>query len=384
MLELLFLLLPAAVIYGWVMGKHSAKKELLEQQLTINNAINSSVSLLLNEDQEQAFDRLIQYFDDTPSNIDNYLTLAKLFRKKGEIDKAIAIHEGLVKTDQITIPQYELEEIQLELAQDFLSAGMLERAQNTLTPLLTSQHASEALLGLLHIFEQTREWQAGVESYLAADAQLLSENCRQLVSHFYCEIGDAHDNYKSKKQAYKRALKVNRKSVRSLLALSKLYLIVNNKQKSRELVVTILDQEPSFAPALFNIAPECFVDEFEQTAWLFWLIKEKNIKSVTAHSQMTDYIVKEKGIEAGRSYIIEHLQDQPSVRGFAKLIELEKEFFMSDPHFKQLQSLITRYIELKPLYECNSCGFTTNHFSWRCPACNNWQTIKPLAGLDGI
>ncbi|MDC2887913.1 hypothetical protein [Psychrosphaera algicola] len=251
---------------------------MLEQQLTINNAINSSVSLLLNEDQEQAFDRLIQYFDDTPSNIDNYLTLAKLFRKKGEIDKAIAIHEGLVKTDQITIPQYELEEIQLELAQDFLSAGMLERAQNTLTPLLMSQHASEALLGLLHIFEQTREWQAGVESYLAADAQLLSENCRQLVSHFYCEIGDAHDNYKSKKQAYKRALKVNRKSVRSLLALSKLYLIVNNKQKSRELVVTILDQEPSFAPALFNIAPECFVDEFEQTAWLFWLIKEKTLK----------------------------------------------------------------------------------------------------------
>lgn len=384
MLELLFLLLPVAVIYGWVMGKHSAKKELLEQQLTINSAINSSVSLLLDENHEQAFDRLIQYFDDTSSNIENYLTLAKLFRKKGEIDKAIAIHEGLVKTDQIEIPPFELEEIQLELAQDFLSAGMLEHAKNTLSPLLNSQHANEALLGLLHIFEQTREWQNGVDAYLIADANLLNNNCRQLISHFYCELGDAHESYKSKKQFYKRALKVNQQSIRSLLSLAKMHLLANNKQKSRELVISILDQEPSFAPALFNIAPECFVDEFEQTAWLFWLIKDKNIKSVTAHSQMTDYIVQEKGIEAGRNYIIEHLQDQPSVRGFAKLIELEKEFFMSDPHFKQLQSLITRYIELKPLYECNSCGFTTNHFSWRCPACNQWQTIKPLAGLDGI
>lgn len=384
MLELLFLLLPAAVAYGWVMGKHSAKKELLAQQLTINNAINSSVSLLLDDDQEQAFDRLIQYFDDTPSNIENYLTLAKLFRKKGEIDKAIAIHEGLVKTEQIQIPEFELEEIKLELAQDFLSAGMLERAQNTLTPLLTSQHAADALLGLLHIYEQTREWQKGVDAYLISESHLLTEPCHQLVSHFYCEIGDASENFKVKKQAYKRALKVNNKSIRSLLSLAKMYLVLNNKQKSRELVIAILDQEPSFAPALFKIAPECFVDEFEQTAWLFWLIKEKNIKSVTAHNQMADYIVKEKGIEAGRNYIIEQLQNQPSVRGFAKLIELEKEFFMSDPHFQQLQSLITRYIELKPLYECNSCGFNTNNFSWRCPACNQWQTIKPLAGLDGI
>ena len=189
---------------------------------------------------------------------------------------------------------------------------------------------------------------------------------------------------KVKKQAYKRALKVNSSSIRAMVSLAKLYLIVNQKQKSRELVVQALETEPDFAPALFNIAPECFVDEFEQAAWLYWLIKEKNISSVSAHNQLANYIVKEKGLEAGRQYIIEHLQTAPSVRGFAKLIELEQEFFMSKEHFGQLQTLINRYIELKPTYECKSCGFTTNHFSWRCPACNSWQTIKPLTGLDGI
>ena len=384
MLELLFLLLPAAVAYGWVMGKHSAKKELLSQQLSLNKALNSSVSLLLNDEEEQAFDRLIQYFDDSPSNIENYLTLAKLFRKKGEIDKAIAIHEGLVKTDQIDIPQFELEVIQLELAQDFLSAGMLERALDALTKLMKSDHVNEALIMTLHIFEQTREWQKGIDAYLETKVGELNEASRQLVSHFYCEMGDSSENLKTKKQAYKRALKVNSKSIRARVSLAKLYLLLNNKQQSRELVVQVLDQEPAFAPALFNIAPECFIDEFEQAAWLYWLIKEKNITSVTAHNQMAEYIVKEKGVEAGRQYIIEHLQNVPSVRGFAKLIELEKEFFMSDPHYEQLFTLITRYIELKPNYECKTCGFTTNYFSWRCPACNNWQSIKPLAGLDGI
>ncbi len=384
MLELLFLLLPAAVAYGWVMGKQNAKKELLTQQLNLNKALNSSVSLLLNEEHEQAFDRLIQYFDDTPSNIENYLTLAKLFRKKGEIDKAIAIHEGLVKSEQIEIDQFQLEVINLELAQDFLSAGMLERALSTLTPLLNGDHANEALMMCLHIFEQTREWQKGVDTYLTVDPTRLAQDSRKLVSHFYCEIADQAENIKTKKQAYKRALKVHDLCIRSMVSLAQLYLILNNKQKSRELIVQVLDHEPSFAPALFNIAPECFVDEFEQTAWLYWLIKEKNIKSVTAHNQMADYVVKEKGIEAGRQYIIEHLQNVPSVRGFAKLISLEKEFFVSDQHFDQIQTLINRYIELKPTYECNTCGFSTNHFSWRCPACNNWQTIKPQAGLDGI
>jgi len=384
MLELLFLLLPAAVAYGWVMGKHSAKKELLTQQLSLNKALNSSVSLLLNNEEEQAFDRLIQYFDDSPSNIENYLTLAKLFRKKGEIDKAIAIHEGLVKTDQIEISQFDLEVIQLELAQDFLSAGMLERALDNLTSLMKSDHANDALIMKLHIFEQTREWQRGLDAYLETKPSDLNQSSRELVSHFYCEVADASDNLKSKKQSYKRALKVNSNCIRALVSLAKLYLLLNNKQQSRELIIQILDQEPAFAPALFNIAPECFIDEFEQAAWLYWLIKEKNIKSVTAHNQMAEYIVKEKGVEAGRQYIIEHLQNVPSVRGFAKLIELEKEFFMSDPHYDQLQTLITRYIELKPNYECKTCGFTSNYFSWRCPACNNWQTIKPLAGLDGI
>lgn len=384
MLELLFLLLPVAVAYGWIMGKHSAKKELFKQQNSLNQALNSSVTLLLNDKEEQAFDRLIQYFDDTPANIENYLTLAKLFRKKGEIDKAIAIHEGLVNTDQIDIPVFELEIIKLELAQDFMSAGMLEHALDCLMPLLKSDHANEALLMVLHIYEQTREWQKGIDAYLKTKSSAINEQSRQLTSHFYCELADQSDNVKAKKQNYKRALKVNSHCLRSLVSLAKIYLLLNNKQKSRELIIQALDKEPTFAPALFDIAPECFVDEFEQAAWLYWLLKEKNISSVNAHNQMADFIAKEKGIEAARQYIIQQLQYVPSVRGFGKLIELEKEFFMSDEHFDQLQKLVKHYIELKPNYECKSCGFSTNNFSWRCPACNSWQTIKPLTGLDGI
>ncbi len=384
MLELLFLLLPVAVAYGWIMGKHSAKKELQKHQSSLNQALTSSVTLLLNNKEEQAFDRLIQYLDDTPANIENYLTLAKLFRKKGEIDKAIAIHEGLVNTDQITIPSYELEIIKMELAQDFMSAGMLDHALETLNPLLKSEHANESLLMVLHIFEQTREWQKGIDAYLKTKATSLTDQSRQMVSHFYCELADQSDNIKNKKQLYKRALKVNSNCIRSLVSLAKLYLMLNHKQQSRELIIQVLDQEPSFAPALFDIASECFVDEFEQAAWLYWLIQEKNISSVNAHNQMADYIAKEKGVEAARQYIIQQLQYVPSVRGFSKLIELEKELFMSNEHYDQLLKLIKHYIELKPNYECKSCGFSTNNFNWRCPACNNWQTIKPLTGLDGI
>lgn len=384
MLELLFLLLPVAVAYGWVMGQHSVKKELKQQQNDLNKALSSSVELFLNDKEEQAFDRLIQYFNDTPTDIENYLTLAKLFRKKGEIDKAIAIHEGLVNTEQIEILDFQMEIIKLELAQDFLSAGMLKRALDTLTPLLTSEHASDALTMQLHIFEQTREWDKGIEAYKATNRKDITENCSQLVSHFFCELADANDNVKQKQQLYKQAVKVYDACVRGLVSLAKLNFVLGNTEKSKEYIIETLEKEPQFAPALFSIAPECLLEEQDQAAWLYWLVKEKKIASVTAHNQLADYITKEKGVDAGRHYIIQQLQNEPSVRGFAKLIELEKDFFMSDEHFEQLLTLINRYIDLKPTYECNNCGFTSNHFSWRCPACNHWQTIKPLSGLDGI
>ena len=384
MLELLFLLLPVAVAYGWIMGKHKAKQELLQQQSSINQALTSSVTLLLNNKEEQAFDKLIQYFDDTHGSIENYLTLAKLFRKKGEIDKAIAIHQGLVNTDQINIPQFDLEIITLELAQDFMSAGMLEHAEKELKPLLQTQHANDALLMLLHLYEQTREWQKGIDVYLQTKSSELTDLSRQLVSHYYCELADQSDNVKTKKKLFKRALDVYANCVRSLVSLAKIYRILGNKQKSRELIVQILENEPTFAPALFDIASECFVDEFEQAAWLYWLLNEKKIKSVNAHNEMANFIAKEKGIEPARQYIINQLQSVPSVRGFGKLIELEKEFFVSSQHYDELLKLINHYIELKPNYECRSCGFSTNNFNWRCPACNSWQTIKPLTGLDGI
>ncbi len=384
MLELLFLLLPFTVAYGWVMGKHSARKELQKQQDSMNKAFTSSVTLLLKNKEEQALEGLIQYLDNNPQSIESYMTMAQVFRKKGEIDKAISIHESLLNAEQVELSSYEKESIELELAQDFLSAGMFERALAPLLALLESQHCDTALGMVLHIYEQTREWQAGIDAYLMVPTSQVGSKNRKMVSHFYCELADAYESVKSKKQAYKRALKVDGNSVRAMVSLAKLYLLVNQKQKSRELIIQILDNEPSFAPALFNIAPECFVDEFEQAAWLYWLIQEKNISSVSAHNQMANYIVKEKGLEAGRQYIIKHLLETPSVRGFSKLIELEQEFFMSSEHFEQLQTLINQYLELKPNYECKSCGFSSNHFSWRCPACNNWQTIKPLTGLDGI
>lgn len=384
MLELLFLLLPVAVAYGWVMGQQNIRKELKQKQSELNQALTSSVSLFLNNKEEQAFDKLIQYFDDSPSNIDNYLTLAKLFRKKGEIDKAISIHEGLVKTDQITIPSFQMEVIKLELAKDFLVAGMLSRATDILDPLLTSEHANDALLLQLNIYEQTREWQNGIESFHKISKGEANVETLQLVSHFYCELADRTEDIKLKKDHYKKSSELHPSCIRGLVELAKLNTLLGDKKKTKQLIVDILDKEPSFAPALFNIAPECFDGKEEQAAWMYWLIKEKKIASVTAHNLMADYIAKEKSIEDARQYIIEQLQQTPSVRGFAKLIELEQEFFMSDAHFEQLLALITRYIDLKPNYECNNCGFTSNHFSWRCPACNHWQTIKPLTGLDGI
>jgi len=198
MLELLFLLLPFTVAYGWVMGKHSARKELKQQQDSMNKAFTSSVTLLLKNKEEQALESLIQYLDDNPQSIESYMTMAQVFRKKGEIDKAISIHESLLNAEQVELTTYEREVIELELAQDFMSAGMLERALNPLLTQLNSEHCDEALAMILHIYEQTREWQAGIDAYLEVPSSRVSNKNRKLVTHFYCELADSSENLKTK------------------------------------------------------------------------------------------------------------------------------------------------------------------------------------------
>jgi lipopolysaccharide assembly protein B len=156
MLEVLFLLLPVAVAYGWIVGRNKLQQELLKNKANVAKNLSSGLNFLLTDQEDKAIEQLLQLLDIEAATIDTYLALANLFRRKGDWDKAIRIHE---KLHQLKLPKAQAQQIQLELAKDYFSAGLYDRAESLLRKLVDNDPLQEtALKQLFAIFVVTHDW----------------------------------------------------------------------------------------------------------------------------------------------------------------------------------------------------------------------------------
>ena len=161
MLELLFLLLPVAAAYGWFMGRNSVKHKELKGRASVTRNLSSGLNFLLTDQEDKAIEQLLELLDIEAATIDTYLALANLFRRKGDWDKAIRIHE---KLHQLKLPKSQAHQIQIELAKDYFAAGLYDRAEKLLVNLVRSPQLAElALKQLFSIFVATHEWQKAAQ-----------------------------------------------------------------------------------------------------------------------------------------------------------------------------------------------------------------------------
>lgn len=143
MLELLFLLLPVAAAYGWFWGRNSLRQEELRNKANVAKNLSSGLNFLLTDQEDKAIEQLLQLLDIEAATIDTYLALANLFRRKGDWDKAIRIHE---KLNALRLPKAQAQQIKLELAKDYFSAGLYDRAETLLRNLVDSDVLRETAL----------------------------------------------------------------------------------------------------------------------------------------------------------------------------------------------------------------------------------------------
>lgn len=162
MLELLFLLLPVAVAYGWYMGRRSVRIDEDRKSSQRSRNYAAGINFLLSEQPDKAVDLFIDLLQVDTDTIDTHLALGNLFRQRGEVDRAIRIHQNLVARCLDSTEQQNLS--MLELARDFVAAGLLDRAENVLISLLNDDElADDARKMLLQIYEQLNEWQKAID-----------------------------------------------------------------------------------------------------------------------------------------------------------------------------------------------------------------------------
>lgn len=388
MLELLFLLLPVAAGYGWVMGRNSVRQAQRKQSSILSKHYYRGLNFLLSDEPDKAVDTLIKMIDLDSDTVETHIAMGKFFRHRGELDRAIRVHQNLVSKEEISASQRE--SALKELGRDYVLAGFLERAENAFLQLLNSEkHLDEAQSQLFNIYQTTKEWGRAIElAENMINAGGYNDELCARVAHFYCEqalIEWRKDNLSAAEDYLKQATKVDEKAVRPWLMLGE--LAIENEQY--EVAITHLSQVPlrditwlSEAIPLIETCSEKLADEryLNDILDLYWQ------QCATAYLAKVKLVAKDESAVKAAELLLGQLRKHPTMKGFKTLMGLyieQQQDENSTNSLRLLKELVEDQIKQRPKYRCHSCGFSGSQLHWLCPSCKKWGVVKPIKGLDG-
>ncbi|MGF1763437.1 lipopolysaccharide assembly protein LapB [Aliivibrio kagoshimensis] len=388
MLELLFLLLPIAAAYGWYMGNRNARHQRQKQTNHLSRQYVAGLNMLLSDQSDKAVDHFIELLQVDSETIDTHLILGNLFRSRGEVDRAIRIHQNLIARSSLTIEQRNI--ALQQLAKDYMVAGFFDRAEKIFEQLIDEpEHKDAALAQLVTLYQQTREWDKAI-FYATKLAKTGKKTIKKDIAHYWCELAliELSDSNNDKaKQNIKRALSTDPDCVRASIMLAKLYIDQNKDKAAIKQLELIFDQDIDFISEALPLLLECYEREKDEAGLLNFLKACIDKKSgATAELMMSDLISRHENLEVAQGFMTKQLVKNPTMKGFYRLMNyhlLEAEEGRAKKSLTMLRSLVGEQLKMKPHYQCRKCGFSTQALYWHCPSCRGWGSVKPIKGLDG-
>ena len=387
MIELLFLLLPLAAAYGWYMGRSSVKNQRADSKSHQNHNYIRGVEYLLNNDRELAVDRFIAYLNEADPSFETNLALGNLFRKRGEVDKAISLHQAAVANQKLDISEHEL--AKLELGRDFMSAGLLDRAESILTELveIPRQRTDGARL-LVKLYEQERDYQQAIATALTYREALGSSNLSQL-SQYYCEVAQQDllsGNIAKARSEFTQALDVYPDSIRARLGLADLLLRQGTKSdEAYKLIKDVSIKSADTGLICLDYILRCFPNKADPKLRFALDDLVRRTKSAQAMVELTEVVEQSSGRDDAELMLLNFVKEKPNLKLFSALMRLRSKDSgaAANEAILQLKSLVDAQIASNHRYACHRCGFQSKLLFWQCPSCRRWDTMKPIRGLDG-
>ncbi len=388
MSEIFFLLLPIAAAYGWYMGYRSAQQNKQKQSLQISRQYVTGLNLLLSDQSDKAVEHFIELLQVDDDTIDTHLALGNLFRSRGEVDRAIRIHQNLITRSGLTVDQKNL--ALQQLGKDYMASGFLDRAERIFEQLIDEpDHRESALTQLTSIYQQTREWQKAIDT-ASGLVKLGKKRLKLSIAHFYCELANDELFSQSSAQAiqfYRKALHEDPKCVRANVELGKLYLEQQEYKKTVQSLEAVLDQDIDFVGEVLPTLAECYHQLGQEDKLVVFLRQclERNA-GASSELMLANLVARFDGTPAAIDLLSRQLIKNPTMKGFYRLIGYhlaEAEEGRAKQSLSILQGMVGEQLKIKPHYRCHKCGFSPHSLYWQCPSCKGWGSIKPIRGLDG-
>lgn len=388
MFELLFLLLPVAAAYGWYMGRRSAQQDKQQHANRLSRDYVTGVNFLLSNQQDKAVDLFLDMLKEDSSAFEAHLTLGNLFRSRGEVERAIRIHQSLVESASLSFEQRLLATQQL--GRDYMAAGVYDRAENMFQQLTDEvDFKQSALQSLLSIFQLTSEWTKAIDT-AGKLVKLGNEELRENIAHFYCELATQHlgsDDLAGALSLLNKAEQVGSNCARVSIMKGRIFIEQTHYDKAINVLKQLYEQDRELVAETLPLLYECYQQLNSFDAWEEYLRQcvEGNTGAV-AELYLADIIVEKQNHEAAASFINDQIQHHPTMRLFYRLMDYhlqDAEEGRAKESLILLRKMVGEQIRTKPDYRCHKCGFTSHSLYWHCPSCRSWDTIKPIRGLDG-
>lgn len=371
--------LPLFFGFGWLAARIDIRHVIRESR-NLPRSYLTGLNHLLNEQPDKAIDSFLEAVRIDPQTVELHFALGNLFRRRGELDRAIRIHQSLVDRELIS-DEHRLQ-AQEELGQDYLKAGLLGRAESVYLALRGTSRSELANSALLEIYQQEKNWLRAIE--IARDMPRRGSHRWEIdIANFYCEIAATHLARSEFAEAHgqlKQALETNPQCVRASLLLGDVLVAEGKDREAINAWQEIGIQDPAF----LSLVAERLIEAHKRLGQ-----EEKGLQFLRTHFQQTPSLdlletifkweIEKEGPDAAYALVRDELKRNPTMLGLEKLLEAAIHTVDDDRKgdIELVKGLIHGHTWRVARYCCKDCGFKARQFYWRCPACGSWETYPP-------
>ena len=387
MIEILLLaLIPAAAWAGWILAKSTTSRGERKRNRNFSHRYFQGLNYLLDEQPDKAIAVFIEMAEVTADTLETHLARGSLFRRRGEVERAIRVHQNIISKPGLD--ERQKTRALLELGEDYMRAGLFDRAENLFKELIEREsHAPSALRHLLDIYQQEKDWDKALQQALRLEA-VTDEKMGLVMAHFCCEMAEI-DLKENKATAARKHLRQARRyypqSIRARFILARIARQQEMFSEALDVYEEIAEMDMEYIHDILQAYLAC-AKEAEEFPRALASMEDwtRNYDGISLLLSQTDVIRDEHGLAAATHYLAEALTLRPSVKGLDHLIELKLE---GGPETESgdeiLRAVAQKLLARQPSYRCTHCGYAGHSHHWQCPSCKNWSTTRIIRGVLG-
>lgn len=384
-LYVLAALIPVAFVLGWWASRQIGVRRSGAEVSELSSDYFRGLNYLLNEEQDKAIEVFLKLAEYNRDTVETHLALGNLFRRRGEVDRAIRLHQHLVSRPGLTDAMKTV--ALLELGEDYMRAGLLDRAEALFSDLVAMDaHAPSALRHLIAIYQHERDWHKAIE-YARRLEVMTGEDEAPMIAQFYCELADRSRQHGARAEArdyLRQAFECQPDCVRAFMLTGRLLSEDGQHAEAVTAYEAAINADiaftPDILPPLLNSYARSQQMERAEGFLRDMLGRYHGVSPVLA---LTHLYRQRDGERAAVDFLTAQLRLRPSVRGLMALIDatMDKIEGEARENFLILRDLTRKLLEGQAMYRCSRCGFGAKAHHWQCPSCKNWSTIRPIHGV---